>query len=311
MNIKISFLIIFFLLLTLVPLTFYFLLSSLNGEDMSKIFEALQKAEQAQGQDQGSVAIEDVALDLDISDELVVLGRPGSAAAEQFRYLRALITRPTEGEVTKTVLVTSSLQGEGKTFTACNLAVTIAQGLEEHVLLVDADLRNPRLHKIFGLQNKDKGLSTHLAQGEPLPNLLCKTGIHKLTILPAGLEAKNPAEVLSSERMKHFIAEVRDRYADRLVIFDSSPVQLAPETMVVANEVDGIFLLVYRGHTPREAVQNTIERFKQDTFKGIIFNGYEHHSHKKYQKNGYGYGYGYGYGKKERGEEVKSKKHES
>ena len=262
---------------------------------MSKIFEALQKAEQVQGQQEGNAAVDDLALELDLSEELVVLGRPGSTVAEHFRYLRSLITQPTQGPVPKTVLVTSSLQGEGKTFTVANLAVTIAQGLDEHVLLVDADLRNPRVHRVFGLNSGDKGLSTHLVRGEPLQNLLYKTGINKLTILPAGQETENPAEILSSTHMKQFITEVRDRYSDRLVLFDSSPVQLAPETMVVANEVDGIFLLVYRGYSHRRAVQNSIERFKQDKFKGVIFNGYEHHNqYKKYRKKGYGYGYGYG-----------------
>lgn len=268
---------------------------------MSKIFEALQKAEQEHDPERSELRDQDQDqlwnLEQDLSQELVVIGRPGSAAAEQFRFLRSRITRPQDGEVPKTVLMTSALQGEGKTFTACNLAVTIAKGLDEHVLLVDADLRNPRVHRVFGVQDGFRGLSTHLLHGEPLQDLLCKTPIPKLTLLPAGQEAENPAEILSSTRMKSFIAEVRDRYPDRLVIFDSPPVQLAPETIVVANEVDGIFLLVYRGQTPRDAVQYTLERFKQEKFKGVIFNGYERHEkkYKKYKKNGYGYGYGYGY----------------
>lgn len=264
---------------------------------MSKIFEALERAEQEQ--DRGVSDSRSYLKgngDSNLPEELVVLGRPGSVAAEQFRFLRSRITRPMQGEVPRTILITSSLQGEGKTFTACNLAVTIAQGLDEHVLLVDADLRNPRLHRIFDVQDGSRGLSSHLVRDEPLENVLQKTGINKLTLLPAGQEAENPAEILSSERMKQFITEVKERYPDRLIILDSAPVQLAPETVALANEVDGVFLLVFRGHTPREAIQSSLERFKEDNFKGVIFNGYQGSSsyYRQYKSKSYGYGYGYG-----------------
>ena len=265
---------------------------------MSKIFEALQRAEQKAGTDMPQQADPDPGLNL--SPDLVTLFRPGSPIAEQFRFLRTKIIRPSQGEVPKTILITSALQGEGKTFAACNLAVAIAQSLDEHVLLVDADLRSPRVHRIFNLDNAKNGLSTFLLQKDSLGSLLHKTEISKLTVLPAGQETEQPVEILSSQRMKSFIAEVRDRYPDRIVIFDSPPVKLAPETLVIANEVDGIFLVLKRGSTPREDVKNTMEYFDKEKFKGVIFNGYETHSkyYRRYGKKGYGYGYGYGYGSK-------------
>ncbi|WP_028575377.1 polysaccharide biosynthesis tyrosine autokinase [Desulfonatronovibrio hydrogenovorans] len=262
---------------------------------MSKIFEALQRAEQENvlPRSEKFSSVENVDVTGDLSEKLVVVNRPGSVAAEQFRFLRSQIVRPIEGSAPKTILITSSLQGEGKTFTACNLAVTIAQGMDEYVLLVDADLRSPRVHSFFGYDRAEKGLATHLEYNEPLPSLFKKTAISKLTILPAGQETDNPSELLSSQKMHSFISEVRDRYPDRLIIFDSPPVNLAPETMVIAKEVDAIFVVLLRGKTPRHIVKSTLERFQKEKVKGVIFNQDPDIAKTKY----YSYGYGYGSGK--------------
>jgi len=263
---------------------------------MSKIYEALQRVEQDYDVGPTGVrknTVDDHDLKTGSSDKLVVLTRPGSVAAEQFRFLRSRIIRPQDGVSPKTILITSSLQGEGKTFTACNLAATIALGLDEYVLLVDADLRSPMVHNIFGLDRPEKGLSTYLSHKEPLDKLLRKTSINKLSLLPAGQETENPAELLSSRRMQSLIKEVRDRYPDRLVIFDSPPINLAPESLSLANEVDAVFLLVQRGRTSRWVAKSTIERLQKEKLQGIIFNqdtkiaGIKNYS--------YGYGYGYSY----------------
>ena len=259
---------------------------------MSKIFEALQRAEQARDvvhTERPDMDVEDVELETRLSDDLVALKKPGSVAAEQFRFWRSRIIKPQNGNPPKTVLITSALQGEGKTFAASNLAVTIAQGLDEHVLLVDADLRNPMVHQIFGLDPSENGLSTYLENGKPLAEILCKTAIPKLTILPGGQEKKNPAELLCSQRMYSFIEEVRDRYPDRLVIFDSAPVNLAPETITISKEMDAVFLMLSRGQTPRHAVSSAMEHFDKGKLKGVIFNkDLEVTKSKRYR---YGYGY--------------------
>jgi protein-tyrosine kinase len=272
---------------------------------MSKIFEALQKIEQDQNTSPAVTPANgpgQVDLETDFSDRLVVLKSPGSVAAEQFRFLRSQIVSPQEGSPHRTILITSPLQGEGKTFTASNLAVTIALGMDEHVLLVDADLRSPTMHTLFGLDLPQKGLSNHLEHNEPLENLLLKTSINKLTLLPAGTETENPAELLSSKRMHALISQVRDRYPDRFVIFDSSPVNLAPETMAIANEVDAVFLLLLRGKTPRQVVRATMERFKKEKLLGLIFNEDQKIARARQYSYGYGYGYGYSYGKGKQGQ---------
>jgi len=264
---------------------------------MSKIYEALQKAEQERSAVRSvkTKVLDEPGIKDGLSEKLLVLHRPGSVAAEQFRFLRSQIVRPAEGEIIKTILVTSSLQGEGKTMTACNLAAAIAQGMDEHVLLVDADLRNPKIHTYFGYDRLEKGLSNYLEDNDPLPSLMRKTKIDKLAILPAGHETDNPSELLSSHKMLSFISEVRNEFTDRLIIFDSPPVNVAPETMVMANEVDAIYFLVLYGKTPRHIAKSNLESFKKEKIKGVIFNQDPKIAKAKY----YNYhGYGYGAGKK-------------
>lgn len=260
---------------------------------MGKIYQALERSESSniQAQEQKFAPQYNVSP----SKELVVLDRPGSIAAEKFRFLRSKITRSRECAGKKTFLITSPLQGEGKTFIAGNLAVTVSQGLDEHVLLVDADLRKPKLHQLFGLNGIEKGLSTYLMDQDPLENLLCKTGIEKLTVLPAGMSTTNPLELLASQKMSQLITEVKERYPDRLVIFDSPPIELAPESLVLASEVDGVFLVLKRASTPRDIVQSTLDKIDQKRFHGIIFNYDKKPSkyYKQYKNDKYGYGYSY------------------
>ncbi len=261
---------------------------------MSRLFEALEKAEKERIEVGEEKKVHVTRTDIDgyhpgLSKELVVFSEPNSVIAEEFRFLRSRILRPLKGNPPKTILITSCLQGEGKTFVAANLAATIAKGFDEYVLLVDADLRRPRVHQVFGYGYFREGLSTHLMNGEPLENLLIKTKLKKLTILPAGEDCDNPSELISSKKMEELIKEIRDRYPDRYVIFDSSPIELTPETFVLGHKVDAIYLVVKRASTPRDVIKNTIEKFEKERFKGIILNGYE--KRKRYYKKYYrGYG---------------------
>ncbi len=188
------------------------------------------------------------------------------------------------------MLVTSALTGEGKTFVACNLAASISKSLEEYVLLIDADLRNPSVHKVFGIRSSREGLSTYLATDQALSSLFKKTKIDKLSILPAGNSADIPSELLSSEKMKTLIHEVKNRYADRFVIIDGPPLELTAEASVLANEVDAVILVVHHGKTPRDAAKRAVARIPKDKLLGVVYNGYDEQM-KRYHRYGY-YGYG-------------------
>lgn len=241
---------------------------------MSKIYEALERAKQARQDEQDIGPLEIVEKDSSLDEQLVVIHQPDSAIAEYFRFLRSKIIHPASGNPPRTIQVTSALTGEGKSFVSSNLAAIISQGLEEHVLLIDTDMRNPTVHKIFGIDAIKEGLSVHLAENKPLSELLKKTAIDKLTILPAGNSTKIPAELLSSEKMKVLIREVRNRYPDRFVIIDSPPLELAPESFVIANEVDAVIVVVRCGKTPRHAIKKALEKIRKEKLMGVVFNGY-------------------------------------
>lgn len=223
--------------------------------------------------------------------DLWVVSEPDSLMAECFRFLRSKIIRPAGGKPPRTILVTSALTGEGKTFVAANLASAICQGIEESVLLLDADLRKSTLHEFFGMAYPRHGLSTYLSGQARIPELLRKTTIEKLTVLPAGNSTDIPAELLSSEKMKMLLREVRDRYPDRFVVIDSPPVELTPETAVIANEVDGIVFVVRYGMTPRNAVKSALSKLSREKLLGLVFNGYNKPL-KFYDQYGY-HKYGY------------------
>ena len=265
---------------------------------MGRIFEALERAES--GTEKGNDTRQQGMPAYSGTQDLVVLASAGSPVAEQFRYLRSRVTKPFQGRVCRSILVSGASKSDGKTFVSCNLAATIAQAMDEYVLLVDGDLRNPCVHHVFELDSAEQGLSNHLRDDVPLDRLLQKTFVNKLSILPAGNATENPAELISSKKMKQFISEVTERYPDRFVIFDSPPVELAPEASVIAGEVQGVLMVVRMGVTSRELVQSSLDKFPHENFMGLVFNG--DNKKKSAWKSGrkgqsaYGQGYGYGYG---------------
>jgi len=222
-----------------------------------------------------------------IDPNLVTLHSPQSVEAELFKVLRTNLLFPSTGRPPKSIMVTSALPGEGKSFVCANLAVSIAKGIEEHVLLIDADIRKPTIHIIFGLEQAS-GLSQYLVTGSDVSRHFAKSTIPKLTILPAGKPPENPMELLTTQKMKALLEEVAQRYEDRYIVIDSAPPSLATETAAIANYVDGIIIVVKAGRTPRNAVSELIEQLGKEKILGIVMN-HSDHTVKKY----YGYGKSY------------------
>jgi exopolysaccharide/PEP-CTERM locus tyrosine autokinase len=223
---------------------------------------------------------------------LVTVLTPHSVEAEQFRLLKNNILFPEKGAPPRSIMITSPSPNEGKSFVAANLAISIAQSIDEHVLLIDCDLRSPTIHKLFGMQAK-QGLSDYLATAKPLSSLLLKSFINKLTILPGGTIPHNPSELLSSEQMRRLIHEVKLRYSDRYVIIDTPPPYITSEGNALARNVDAIILVLRHGKTRKKDVQDIISIYGKEKIIGVVHNFAE-------KRVGYGYGYykyGYGYGK--------------
>ncbi|HET98173.1 MAG TPA: polysaccharide biosynthesis tyrosine autokinase, partial [Desulfurivibrio alkaliphilus] len=198
-----------------------------------------------------------------------------SGVAEEFRRLRTRILHPAAGtRPARTILVVSAAPGEGKTFVCAGLAISLAQGVEEHALAVDCDLRHPSLAAMFGLDNDQLGLADHLRDGVDLGRLIRKSGLDKLSVIPSGAPPANPAELLGSEKLAAMIREVAARYPDRYILIDSPPLQMAAETAILAGLVDGVVLVVRAGKSRRDDVGQLVETIGPDKIIGVVFNAY-------------------------------------
>ena len=211
---------------------------------------------------------------IDIDKRLVTIDNSSSFEAEQIRILKTNILNPRNGKIPRSILVTSAVPYEGKSFIAANLAITLAQSIDQYSLLVDCDLRMPTVHHLFGYRTVP-GLSDCLNKKECISNLLLKTNVQKLSILPAGNIGRNPSELLSSKDMVRLISEVTERYNDRFVILDSPPPSLASETKSISSNVDGIILVVKLGSTRRELVLELIETLGREKIIGIVVNWFD------------------------------------
>jgi protein-tyrosine kinase len=217
-------------------------------------------------------------------------------AAEQFRKLRTTIIKSNSLNSTRTILVTSAIQGEGKSFVARNLAIGFAQDLNLHALLVDCDLRNPSQAPKFGIQG-GRGISDYLMGMGDISGLLIKTELEKLSLFTSGGFQGNPTELLASKRMETLVQELKSRYSDRYVIFDSTPLLATSESEVLARLVDGIIVVVRAGKTPRETVEQAVSLLGRDNILGLVLNDIEFKSSGLFMRyfgsNKYYYGYGY------------------
>ncbi|MBI4684852.1 MAG: polysaccharide biosynthesis tyrosine autokinase [Nitrospirae bacterium] len=206
-----------------------------------------------------------------VDRHLICITEPYSLAAEQYKKMRAQILKATDNGVLNTIMVASSDMQEGKTITAINLAVTMASAVDYTVLLVDADLRNPSIHKYLGIK-PEYGLSDYLAGKVKISDVLIKPGIGNLIVLPAGEPPQNPAELLSSERMKNLVQELKVRYKDRYVIFDSSPILLTADSLSLCNFLDGILFVIQAAHTSEKTATKALSLIKGHNVLGIVFN---------------------------------------
>ena len=234
--------------------------------------------------------------------KLVTFYDPDSVASEQFRKLRTQLLRLRLPQPPRTILVTSARAGEGKTLISANLAAGIAHDFNAYALLVDSDLRNPSLGNWFGISN-GYGLSDYLVGRKEISELLFKTEIERLRILLGGTLQDNPAELIGSARMESLIQELKSRYNDRYIIFDSTPLLATSEPEVLSKLVDGILVVVRAGETPRETVKQAISSLEKEKIMGVVLNDLQFKSSgltNRYFGSNDSY-YGYRYGKKKKG----------
>ena len=196
-----------------------------------------------------------------------------SSAAEAYRSLRTSVLLSETNSPPKTILVTSGQPGDGKTTTAINTAMFLAQ-LGAGVLIIDGDLRIPRVHQIFGVNN-ERGLSTHLSNGAEIVDLIQNLPIQNLSLLPSGPIPHNPAELLSSQRMKEMLHILADIY-DHIVI-DSPPLVSVTDPVVLSTLVDAVLLVVRSGRTTRDVVQHSCLELSRvgANVHGVVLNNFD------------------------------------
>lgn len=213
--------------------------------------------------------------------KLVALENPKSPVAEAYRTFRTNIQFSSFDKDLKSIVITSTGQGEGKSTTICNLAVTMAQSGSK-VLLIDCDLRRSQVHKNFGLLNH-KGLTNILAHQDPYEEVIKQSNVIGLDILTSGPKPPNPSELLGSNAMKAFIKEMTTKY-DRVLI-DASPVGLVTDAAILSTIADGTILVVAAGEVVIEAAKRAKELLEQvnANIVGVLLNKVSAEKSKYYQ----------------------------
>jgi len=221
-----------------------------------------------------------------LDSRLVAALAPQSLAAEQYRSLRTRITRAENGRAVRAIVITSPNKGDGKSLTAANLAITMAQEFQQRVLLVDADLRRPAVNRMFSAPD-GPGLSDVLMGACDLDQALVHLPAQHLTLLPAGAPPSHPAELLGSASMRRLLDTLRTRF-DRILI-DMPPVAPLADLHIVAPMVDGVLMIVRAGVTPKPAIERALSGFDMAKVLGLVLNEAGPNGHDTTTYEGYGY----------------------
>jgi capsular exopolysaccharide synthesis family protein len=214
-----------------------------------------------------------------------------SSFAESYRALRTSLLLSSAEHAPRTMLITSSHPAEGKTTIVANTAISLAQ-TGARVLVLDADMRRPRCHKILSTKN-DAGLSTFLSRDVKLDGVIQGHDIPNLYVLPAGPVPPNPSELLSSIKLRILISDLEDRF-DHIVI-DSPPVIHVTDALIISPHVDGVVIVVKSNHTPREAIQRAKQALIDVNAKifGVVLNCVDLNAETYYYNYKYSYYHSY------------------
>lgn len=242
----------------------------------------------------------EVFLDLDrlMQAGYVTPNAPRSPIADQYRVIkRPLLANATgKGAVPvvngNLIMVTSALPGEGKSFTAVNLAMSLATELDYRVLLVDADVARPSLRRVFDLPAGPGLMDVLVKPDVKMSDVLLRTNIDKLSLLLSGTPHARATELLASDAMTRLLEEMAQRYPDRIIIFDSPPLLPTTEARVLATHMGQVVVVVQAERTLQSDLQHALATIENCPVKLMLLN-----QARGVGRDVYGYGYGYGYSK--------------
>jgi capsular exopolysaccharide synthesis family protein len=201
----------------------------------------------------------------------IVSGFEPCAFTEAYKILSTQVAQKLREHRWNTLAVTSPREGEGKSLTAANLAISLAMEFNQTALLVDTDLRQPSLRRLFGW-NPGPGLSDYLIQGTPIEDLLINPGIRGFVVLPGGTPQSNTSEMLGWLKMLHLVEELKARYPSRIVVFDLPPLLTTADVLAFAPHVEAMLLVVEEGVTKREDVARSAELLAATHLIGTVLN---------------------------------------
>lgn len=249
----------------------------------------------------GQTAVHEIDFNLLEEQGMLVPNSGKNRLAEEYRAIKRPLLNNAFGKTAadiprgNLIMITSSLPGEGKSFTAINLALSMASEMDRTVMLVEADVAKPAICRYLGIREPAKGMIDYLDDPSiGMENIILRTNVPKLSILPAGRLHQHATELLASENMHDLMNELSTRYPDRVVIFDSPPLLITSEAITLSELMGQIVLVVESGKTQQSDVKAARARLNQEHVIGIVLNKKEGKSGDGY--SGY-YGYeGYGYG---------------
>lgn len=215
-------------------------------------------------------------------------GAPFVPGAEQFRTLRSRLYRMRETQPLQTILISSAIPAEGKTVVSSNLAYALVRQQGCRVLLVDADLRSPRVHTLLGTPAAP-GLADYLQNSATEFQITQRSSEEGFCFIPAGNHVTHPSELISSDRMKQFLERVKPAFD--WIIIDSPPALPVADASVLGGLVDGVLLVVRAGSTPSEASVRACKELRDSHILGVVLNSAEESAgYNSYYASGYGSG---------------------
>jgi len=213
----------------------------------------------------------DVPLDVFIKNKIVSVEEE-HPAADQFKLLRTRIFNLTRERGQNAIQVSGFGAGEGKSTVALNLAVSMAKDTRQTTLLVDIDFRRPSIHRLLGLGEDTPGLKQYFEKELVLEDLFINPGIDKLTVLPAGGKILDSTELVGSVRMEALVIELKTRYPDRYIIFDTPGLNVCPDPLVFSEYADGVILVARSDLTSIKSIEAAVDLLPREKLLGTVLN---------------------------------------
>jgi capsular exopolysaccharide synthesis family protein len=206
-----------------------------------------------------------------LEQKRVIAGMYTNPQSAVFRMLRTQILQKMRTNDWQTLAITSPTAGEGKSLVSANLAVAMAMELNQTVLLVDMDMRNPSLKEYFSL-NVEKGLRNYLQEDILLSDVLVNPGVKGMVILPGVGRAENSAELLSSPKMAHLVDDLKAQYNSRMIIFDVPPIMQTDDVLLASNYFDCTLLVLEDGKNKEAEITKSMQLLENHNLIGAVLN---------------------------------------